>query len=489
MNGTTSTETTSTSIAVERTPAREVDLSCRAPLTLYFGSGLVWLFVGTLLALIASIKLHGPGILANVSWLTFGRIEPAAANAIVYGFAMQTAFGVLLWIMCRLGNVRLLFQPTLCVAGLIWNLALTFGFVGILGGASTGYEWLELPRFAALMMFVAYAMIGVCAATNFHFRRQRDLYPSQWYLLAALFWFAWIYSAANLLLLVVPVRGVFQNVVNAWYVSNLADLWFTSVALAIVFYFLPKLIDRPLYSSLLAAFGFWTLAFFAQWTGMTRLVSAPVPTWMASVGVAANGLMIVPLIAVAMNWYLTAEGRIAVLKQTDTGRFIWFSAISYVVAAPVQILLGFREVSEVTGFTYTEVARTQLVLHGFVAMALFGAIYYIVPRVTELEWPALKAVRSHFTCYAIGVVLIFAGLGAGGLVQGFRMNQSTTDFVAVIKSTVPFVGISTLGILLLLVGEFFLLRNFFTLCHRSSAQARTYAINLLTGREAVRRGA
>src|SRR6185503_11778938 len=251
MNGTTSTETTSTSIAVERTPAREIDLSCRAPLMLYFGSGLVWLFVGTLLALIASIKLHGPGFLANVPWLTYGRIELVAANAIVYGFAMQTAFGVLLWIMCRLGNVRLLFQPTLCVAGLIWNLALTFGFIGILGGASTGYKWLELPRFAALMMFVAYAMIGVCAATNFHFRRQRDLYPSQWYLLAALFWFAWIYSAANLLLLILPVRGTFQNVVNAWYVANLTDLWFTSVALAIIFYFLPKLIDRPLYSGLL----------------------------------------------------------------------------------------------------------------------------------------------------------------------------------------------------------------------------------------------
>lgn len=456
---------------------------------LYFGSGLAWLFVGTVLALMASIKLHKATFLGDVAWLTYGRIEPAAANAIVYGFAMQTALGALLWIMCRLGNVRLLFQPTLCVAGLIWNLALTVGFIGILTGASTGYEWLEMPKFAALMMFVAYAMIGVCAATNFHFRGQRALYPSQWYLLGALFWFAWIYSAANLLLLVVPVRGVFQNVVNAWYVANLTDLWFTSVALAIVFYFLPKLIDRPLYSDLLAAFGFWTLAFFAQWTGMTRLISGPVPAWMPSVGVAANGLMLVPLIAVAMNWYLTAEGRVRVLKQSDTGRFIWFAAISYVVAASVQILLGLREVSEVTQFTYAEVARTQLLLHGFVAMALFGAVYYIVPRVTEIEWPALKAVRSHFMCYAVGVVLIFVGLGAGGVLQGFRMNQTTAEFVSVTRSTIPFVGVSTLGILLLLIGQIFLLRNFFTLCHRSTEQVRAYAVDLITGREVVRRGA
>src|SRR6185503_9014950 len=120
MNGTASTGTTPTT-AVERLPARDINLSCRPPLMLYFGSGLVWLFIGTLLALIASIKLHKASFLAGIPCLTYGRLEPAATNAIVYGFAMQCAFGVLLWIMCRLGNVRLLFQATFCVAGVIWN--------------------------------------------------------------------------------------------------------------------------------------------------------------------------------------------------------------------------------------------------------------------------------------------------------------------------------------------------------------------------------
>jgi cytochrome c oxidase cbb3-type subunit I len=489
MKGTTSTETTAVTTTMEPLSAREIDLSCRSPLMLFFGSGLVWLFIGTLLALVASIKLHKASFLAGMPCLTYGRLEPAAANAVIYGFAMPCAFGVLLWIMCRLGKVRLLFQATLCVAGIIWNLALTAGFLAILGGGSTGYEWLELPKFAALIMFVAYLLIGVCAVVNFRFRSQRGLYPSQWYLLGALFWFAWIYSAANLLLLVVPVRGVFQNVINAWYVTNLTDLCFTSVALAIIFYFLPKLIDRPLYSSLLAAFGFWTLAFVVQWTGLTRLISGPVPAWMVSVGIAANGLMVVPLIAVAINWYLTVAGRVGVLRQTATGRFMWFAAASYVVAAVAQILLGFRETSEVTHFTYAEAARAQLLLHGFVAMALFGAIYYIVPRITEIEWPALKAVCRHFTFYGLGAALLFVALGAGGLLQGLRVNQGTAEFISATRKTIPFIGISTLGILLLLVGEFFLLKNFFTICHRSSERARAYAIDFLTGREAVRRGA
>jgi cytochrome c oxidase cbb3-type subunit I len=129
------------------------------------------------------------------------------------------------------------------------------------------------------------------------------------------------------------------------------------------------------------------------------------------------------------------------------------------------------------------------VLHGFVAMALFGAIYYIVPRITEIQWPVLSAVRRHFTCYAVGVALIFVGLAAGGVLQGFRMNQSTAEFVSLIRKTVPFVGFSTLGILLLLVGEFFLLKNFFTICHRSTEAVRSYAIDLVRGREVAGRGA
>ena len=486
MNGTASTGTTPTTV-VERLPARDIDLSCRPPLMLYFGAGLFWLFVGTLFALIASIKLHGPGFLANAPWLTFGRVDPAAANAVVYGFGVQVSLGVLLWMMCRLGGMRLLFQPALCVAGFLWNLALAGGIVGILAGWSTGYEWLEMPHFAAVLMLVAYGLIGVCAITNFHLRRDRALYPSQWYILGAFFWFAWIFSAAYLMLILTPVRGAFQAVVNAWYVSNLTDLWFASVGTAIIYYFVPKLLNRPLHSRSLAAFGFWTLAFLAQWLGMTRLISGPVPAWMPSVSIAAAGLMLVPLVSVAMNWYLTVEGRANLLRQTDTGRFVWFAALSYIVATVALILMGNRSAAEVTQFTYAEVGRTSLVLHGFLGMALFGALYYIVPRITELQWPALKHVRLHFTLYAVGVALLVLGLFGAGIVQGLRMNQSTADFVAVIKSTVPFVGISTLGLLLLLVGQALALKNFFTLAHRSNEHVRAYAIGFITGRETVRR--
>src|SRR5438128_3130285 len=113
--------------ADKRLPPAEIDATCRNPLLLLFVSGMVWLALGLFLALISSIKLHAPGFLAGQAWLTLGRVRPAAMNAILYGFASQTAIGVLLWMMCRLGGVRLLFQTTLCIGTTFWNLGVTLG--------------------------------------------------------------------------------------------------------------------------------------------------------------------------------------------------------------------------------------------------------------------------------------------------------------------------------------------------------------------------
>ena len=242
--------------AVERRLASaEIDVSCRGPLLLLFVSGLSWLVLGLLLALISSIKLHAPAFLADVPWLTFGRLRPAAMNAILYGFASQTAIGVSLWMMCRLGRTRLLFHTPLFLATALWNSGVLLGLLGILSGGSTGFEWLEMPRYVSPILFLAYALIGSCALVTFYVRAERSIYVSQWYLVAALFWFPWIYSAANMLLVFFPVRGVVQSIVNAWFTNNFLGLWLAPIGLGSIYYFIPKLSGRPLYSAQLAAFG------------------------------------------------------------------------------------------------------------------------------------------------------------------------------------------------------------------------------------------
>src|SRR5436190_16966066 len=192
---------------------RDIDASSRVPLFVLFVSAAVWLAMGSAFGLIASIKLHGPGFLADCAWLTYGRVHAVAINAFLYGFAMQAGLGVALWIIARMGATKVSQPWVIAIGAKFWNLGVTVGLLGILMGDSTGFENLEMPRYAAVILFLAYVMIGVWAAITLHHRSEGRLLPSQWFLLAALFWFPWIYSTGNLLLITFPVRGVAQAVV------------------------------------------------------------------------------------------------------------------------------------------------------------------------------------------------------------------------------------------------------------------------------------
>src|SRR6185369_821838 len=301
--------TPSVAVPVARpyTPA-EIDVSCSAPLAWLFSSASIWLAVGTLLNLIASIKLHSPGFFGDTAWLTFGRVRPAGMDALLYGFASQAAMGIIIWLTCRLGASTLCCKGPILLATAFWNLGVAIGVLGVLAGNSTGFAWLEMPRFAHAILFASYAVIGVVTLVSFHNRNERRLYVSQWYILAAMFWFPWIYSGVQLLLLYWPVRGVLQSFLNAWFTNNFLTIWLGGVALATLFYFIPKLINRPLYSSYVASFGFWTYLLFASWTGSVQLIGGPFPTWMVAIGTSAALLLIVPTVAVAYNWYMTVAG-------------------------------------------------------------------------------------------------------------------------------------------------------------------------------------
>ena len=475
------TVTPSAAVAVEKPYSPlEIDVSCSSPLLFMFASAAIWLALGTLLNLIASIKLHSPGFLANVAWLSFGRIRPAGMDALLYGFASQAAMAIAIWLTCRLGAVTLCCRGPVILGAAFWNLGVTIGVLSVLGGGSTGFAWLEMPKFAAVILFASYALIGLCTLVTFRNRVERSLYVSQWYLLAALFWFPWIYSAANLLLLYWPVRGVLQSFINTWFTNNFLTLWLGSVALATLFYFIPKLLNRPLYSSYIAAFGFWTYLLAAGWTGSIQLIGGPFPTWMVAIGTSAAILLILPTIAVAFNWYMTG-GRIR-FERADSGNivhcFVRFGALSYLVTSLCGILLGCYKISEITQFSFVALALVYLIIFGFFGMTAFAAIYYIVPRATRLEWPCQNAVRLHYLSSAAGIGILFVALVLGGLIQGFRLNETTADVVRITRGSIPFIGLGTLGFLSLLVGQCAFLKNLFTLMHRQASPVRAAAVGL-----------
>ena len=216
---------------------------------------------------------------------------------------------------------------------------------GILAGDSTGYEWLEFPPYAAIVLFVAYSLVVSWAMLMFRFRRGDHIYITQWYLLGAFLWFPWVYGATQIMLFVVPLQGVMQEAVTWWFANNLLFLWFGAIGLGTAYYMIPKVIGRPVYSYHLAAIGFWTYALFASWTGMQRLVDGPFPAWMITASIAATILTIIPVATVGLNHHMTMRGYFGLLRYSPTLRFTVFGAISYTVFSLVGVLLSLRSVA------------------------------------------------------------------------------------------------------------------------------------------------
>jgi cytochrome c oxidase cbb3-type subunit 1 len=442
----------------------DIDASCRLPLQVLFISAAVWGVIASLLALIASIKLHGPALLANQDWLTYGRIWPASMNAFLYGFCVQAGLGVSLWLLARLGRNPICGELPITTGAALWNLGVTAGVLGILSGGSTGFEYLEMPRYASVIMFVGYLLIGIWSVITFHRRHERELYVSQWFIFAALFWFPWIFSTAELLLVRWPVRGIAQAVVGWWYAENLLVVWFGLVGLGAVFYFLPKLINCQLASRGMALATFWLLILIGGWGGIPNI--APVPAWMPTLSILASVLMLLPLLILALNVRATLACNYSLLKNNLAHLYIGYGLVALFAAGLLKAGGALLDVNQTLYLTWFTQGRVDLLFYGFYGMIMIGSIYYITPRLVGLEFGSAGLVTANFWCAAVGGLIIVLSLILAGITEALKLQDSANVFLDIFKATLPFLRLSTVGNLLLLLGHFILLGNLIALAVR-----------------------
>ncbi len=439
---------------VEAVERALIDASTRLPVLMFYSSAVIWLLLGTLLALLVAVKSTMPDLLAQFGPLTWGRLRPAHTNAMMYGWASMAGMGTAIWLMARLCRTTLRHPLLLVAGGAFWNLGVVIGVIAILAGASTGYQWLEFPGYSAIILFVAYTMIVTWAVLMFRFRRSSHIYVTQWYLLAAFLWFPWLYGAAQVMLFVTPVQGVMQAAVNWWYGNNLMFLWFGAIGLGTAYYMIPKVIGRPIYSYHLAAIGFWTYALFASWTGMQRLVDGPFPAWMVTASIAAMILSIIPVATVGLNHHMTMRGHFPLMRYSPTLRFTVFGAIAYTAFSVVGILISLRSAAAYVHFTQASVAYSHMGLYAFFTMIMFGSMYYIVPRLVGREWRYAAMIKLHFWSSAYGIGLMVTMLLVGGLMQGIALNNPGLSFIESTQSVLPYLRGRSLAGLLLAVSHF-----------------------------------
>ena len=267
-----------------------------------------------------------------------------------------------------------------------------------------------------------------------------------------------------------------QAILAWWYSNNLLEVWIDLTGLAVVFYFIPKLANRELHSHYLALFAYWFLVLFASWGGIPA--TAPVPAWMPTISTVATWFLILPVLAVALNAYRTM-GRVALIAPGNPAlSFVLVGVAAFIVAGLLQALVALFDLHHVLHFTWFAIARSQLQFYGFFAMVLFGAIYYILPQIIGLEFQSARLLRAHLWLALAGILLCFAPLAVGGVVQGIQLQNPGIPFVNLMKTSLTFLRVSTLGDLLLLLGHMVFAGNVIGLTvrfYRSRATA-AYAV-------------
>lgn len=448
--------TTEAEVLPESAP-EQIDASCRLPLLTLFGSAAVWLVISSILGFIASLKFHNAKLLADCPFFTYGHVQAGAFNTLLYGFVAQAAIGVMLWLIARLGRTTLVAGGFAVIGAIFWNLGVTLGLIGIFIGDGSGYEWFEFPKYAAPVLFVGYALIGIVGGMTFADRKTTELYPSQWFLLAALFWFPWIYATALSLIHFFPARGVMQAVVHQWYAHNLVTVWLGSIGIAAVFYFVPKLSGKPLASRNHAMTTFWFLMIFGGMGGMHH--GMPVPSWLPSLSTVMAFLLIVPILSYAVNLHATLDSDYSSVKNDVTAKFVISGGVALIFAVLMKAVASLPEINDITQFTYFTVAQSKLFLLGFASLVLLGAIYYILPRVTTVAWPVAGAIKLHYWVAFLGAVLIVLPLALGGIQQGIMLADKDRNFMDVATASLMIFRISTLGDVAILLGSLLLLVN------------------------------
>lgn len=424
-----------------------VETAGRCPLLLLLASAAAWLVVSGILGLLASLQLHAPSFLAGCSFFTFGHMQAMAETAFTYGWIGNAAFAVVLWMLGRLSGEPLR-APNWVIAGTsFWNLGTFFALIGIGIGGGTAVPGLQIPGALQPIMLAAYAAIAVSGVLAWSGRRRDRMFAAQYYAVAALFLFPWLFSAAQVALIWSPVRGVAQAITAGWYAQCLWSLWIAPVILAAAYYVVPRVTGKVLPAYDNALLGFWLLVFIGGFTGGRHLVGGPVPAWVSSLAIVSAFLLLVHYFIIFLNLRPAWGGGGVAL------RFIGVGLLAYLLTGLVDAVTSVRGVAVATEWTLLDAAQAQLAVYGAATFILLGAIYFAVPRILGRAWASSGCVTGHWVLSLVGLLISVVALAGGGWTQSKELADAHVAFADITAHLSPWLLVAAAGQAVLLLGN------------------------------------
>ena len=411
-----------------------VDASVRWPVIGSLLAAVHWMVVGTVLLAYGSSLRHPSDtlpILSIFTWLsqncavfTYGRVFPAAVDSLLYGWCGSASIGLVVWVLARLNRTPVRSPAALMTAIVFWNLGVAVGLTAILMGQSTGVELLEFPAYAAALLWCAFALFAYWSTLDYLGRRSDADQIGQWWILIALFSFAWLYAAGSMLLgHRLPGSGVVQGMIEAWYVHGVYTLWLAPVGLGALYYLIPKCAGLPLRYGTHARLAFWSWLVVAPWTAVHDMVGGPFPELTVSVGLIFSGLIFLPVALIGLSLHATVSDGYAKYHESVVLPFFNSAVMFFVVAGLVEQVLSVRGLNVLLHFTMFRDANRFLWIYGFFSFVIFGAFYYILPRLLNFGWRSTLLIKAHYYAIVYGVIVVMIMYIFGGFMQGLTLEN------------------------------------------------------------------
>ena len=440
-------------------------LSDRGLVKWHIITGMAWLGIGMLAGLLYSLQLLQWWPLPKIETLSPGRIRMIHTNLMAFGFLTNAFLAMLYWTVPRLTGKRVTSSKLGWLIMVAWNAIVGLTYVGLHMGEAQAVEWGETPVWVDPLVVVGAILVWIQFYKPIIKSEEKALYVSLWYFSAGFIWLGLTYIMGNFFPQYL-VAGNAAGPLLGLYIHDLVGLWVTPMGTGMMYFFVPIILRKPIWSHALSLVGFWGLAFFYPLQGVHHFLGSPIPMFAQYSAVISTIAVEIVVITVIINFFMTWKGSDGSLARSIPVRWFWVGAFAYALTCfqcAFQVTLTFQQVIH---FTDWVVGHAHLVMFGVFSFWIFGMIEHLWPKLTGNEWWSASLRRWNFWLTSLGLGAMFLTLTFGGLVDGF-MSLNLVPRETILTSIRPFWLVRTYTGVSIIAGFCCLAVNMFMTARRS----------------------
>lgn len=428
-------------------------------------AAVLWGVVGMLVGVIIAAQLAWPELNLGIPWLTYGRLRPLHTNAVIFAFGGCALFASSYYVVQRTTQARLFGGSLAMFTFWGWQLVILAAALSLPLGFTQGKEYAELEWPIDILIAVVWVAYAVVFFGTIGVRKVRHIYVANWFFGAFILTIALLHIVNNISIPVGLTKsysayaGVQDAMVQWWYGHNAVGFFLTAGFLGMMYYFIPKQAERPVYSYRLSIVHFWALIFTYMWAGPHHLHYTALPDWAQSIGMLFSLVLLAPSWGGMINGIMTLSGAWHKLRDDPILKFLIVSLSFYGMSTFEGPMMSIKTVNALSHYTDWTVGHVHSGALGWVGLVSMGTLYYLIPRMFgRTTMYSTRAIELHFWVATIGIVLYIAAMWIAGVMQGLMWRAINPDgtlvysFVESVKATFPFYVVRLAGGLLYLGG-------------------------------------